>query len=70
MAQEIKSIKDLKKLPSGNFLDTKTRIVWGKAFIEKEFAEELVEIKAVEKVTEKPKVVVKAKSKPKSKAKK
>ena len=68
MAQEIKSIKDLKKLPSGNFLDTKTRIVWSKAIIEKEFAEELATIKEVEKVVEKPKVVVK--SKPKAKAKK
>lgn len=67
MAQEIKSIKDLKKLPSGNFLDTKTRIVWSKAIIEKEFAEELATIRDVEKVTEKPKVVVKAKSKSKAK---
>ena len=68
MTQKIKSIKDLKKLPSGNFLDVKTRIVWSKAIIEKEFAEELAAIKDVEKVVEKPKVA--AKSKPKVKAKK
>jgi hypothetical protein len=67
MAQKIKSIKDLKKLPSGNFLDTKTRVVWGKAIIEKEFAEELATIKDVEKVAEKPKVAAKAKSKSKAK---
>lgn len=70
MAQKIKSIKDLKKLPSGNFLDTKTRVVWCKAIIEQEFAEELAMIKDVEKVVEKPKVAAKAKSKPKAKAKK
>lgn len=68
MTQKIKSIKDLKKLPSGNFLDVKTRIVWSKAIIEEEFAEELATIKEVEKVVEKPKVEVK--SKPKAKAKK
>lgn len=68
MTQRIKSIKDLKRLPSGNFLDTQTRIVWSKAIIEKEFAEELATIKEVEKVVEKPKV--EAKSKPKVKAKK
>jgi hypothetical protein len=68
MTQRIKSIKDLKRLPSGNFLDTQTRIVWSKAIIEKEFAEELATIKEVEKVVEKPKV--EAKSKPKAKAKK
>jgi hypothetical protein len=67
MAQKIKSVKDLKKLPSGNFLDTKTRVVWGKAIIEKEFAEELATIKDVEKVAEKPKVAAKAKSKAKAK---
>jgi hypothetical protein len=67
MASKIKSVKDLKKLPSGNFLDTKTRVVWGKAIIEKEFAEELATIKDVEKVAEKPKVAAKAKSKSKAK---
>lgn len=67
MAQKIKSIKDLKKLPSGNFLDTTTRIVWSKAIIEEEFAEELTTIKDVEKVVEKPKVVAKAKLKSKAK---
>jgi len=65
MAQKIKSIKDLKKLPSGNFLDTKTRIVWCKAIIEQEFAEELATIKEVKKVVEKPKVAAKSKSKAK-----
>lgn len=68
MAQKTKSIKDLKRLPSGNFLDTQTRIVWSKAIIEEEFAEELATIKEVEKVVEKPRVAVK--SKPKAKAKK
>ena len=67
MASKIKSVKDLKKLPSGNFLDTKTRVVWGKAIIEKEFAEELATIKDMEKVTEKSKAVPKAKSKSKAK---
>ena len=41
----IKSIKDLERLPSGNFLNIKTRIVYGKAAIEKEFSEELKELK-------------------------
>ena len=68
MTQRIKDIKDLKRLPSGNFLDVKTRIVWSKVIIEKEFAEELATIKEVEKVVEKPKAAVK--SKPKAKAKK
>ena len=66
----IKSVKDLKKLPSGNFLDVKTRIVYAKEAIEKEFGEELAAIKdveRVERVVEKPKV--EAKSKPKTKAK-
>lgn len=66
MSQKIKSVKDLKKLPSGNFLDTKTRIVYAKAIIEKEFAEQLSEIKE----TEKPKGATASKSKPKAKAKK
>ena len=40
----IKSVKDLKKLPSGNFLNVKTRIVYAKEAIEKEFGEELKEL--------------------------
>lgn len=67
MASKIKSVKDLKKLPSGNFLDTKTRVVWGKAIIEKEFADEFATIKDMEKVTEKSKADAKAKSKSKAK---
>ena len=63
MATKIKSVKDLRKLPSGNFLDTKTRVVWGKAIIEAEFAEELKNIADVAK----PKAVVKSKSKTKAK---
>lgn len=55
MASKIKSVKDLKKLPSGNFLDTKTRVVWSKATIEKEFAEELATIKDLEKPSDKSK---------------
>ena len=66
MSGKIKSVKDLKRLPSGNFLDTKTRIVYAKAIIEKEFAEELATIKEVEK----PKAKVEAKPKAKSKSKK
>lgn len=67
MAAKVKSVKDLKRLPSGNFLDTKTRVVHAKAIIEKEFAEELATIKDVEKVSEKSKAEAKAKSKAKSK---
>ena len=63
MASKIKSVKDLRKLPSGNFLDTKTRVVWGKAIIEAEFAEELKNIAEVAK----PKAAVKSKSKTKAK---
>lgn len=37
----IKNYKDLVRLPSGNFLDTRTRIVYSKSVIEKLFAEEL-----------------------------
>ena len=71
----IKSIKDLERLPSGNFLNIKTRIVYGKAAIEKEFSEELKELKkskeAAKPKAEKPKAEVetKAKTKAKNKAK-
>ena len=68
----IKSIKDLKKLPSGNFLNLKTRIVYAKAAIEKAFGEELKELKkSKEAVKPKAKVEPKAKAevKPKTKAK-
>ena len=51
MADKIKSIKDLKRLPSGNFLNTKTRVVYAKAIIEKEFAEELKTIADIKKPT-------------------
>lgn len=65
----IKSVKDLKKLPSGNFLNLKTRIVYAKEAIEKEFGEEL---KALNKSKEVVKVVKavkpKAKVEPKAKA--
>lgn len=67
MASKIKSVKDLKKLPSGNFLDTKTRVVWGKAVIEKEFAEELATIKDMEKPSAKSKTTTKTDSKSKAK---
>lgn len=63
MAQKIKSVKDLKRLPSGNFLDTKTRVVYAKAIIEKEFAEELATIKD----STKPKTESKAKGNQKTK---
>jgi len=74
----IKSVKDLKKLPSGNFLNVKTRIVYAKEAIEKEFGEELKELnkpkevaKVVKAVKPKAKVEPKAKAevKPKAKAK-
>ena len=66
----IKSIKDLKKLPSGNFLNIKTRIVYGKAAIEKEFSEELKELKkSKEAAKPKAEVQTKAKTKTKNKAK-
>ena len=72
----IKSIKDLQKLPSGNFLNVKTRIVYAKEAIEKEFGEELKKSKEVvkpkaEAVKPKAKVETKAKAevKPKAKAK-
>lgn len=72
----IKSIKDLQKLPSGNFLNVKTRIVYAKEAIEKEFGEELKELnkskEVVKAVSPKAKVEPKAKAKvePKTKAKK
>jgi hypothetical protein len=71
----IKSIKDLQKLPSGNFLNVKTRIVYAKEAIEKEFGEELKELKKSKEVAKavKPKAEVKPKAKaevkPKAKAK-
>ena len=68
----IKSIKDLKKLPSGNFLNLKTRIVYAKAAIEKAFGEELKALNKSKEVV-KPKAEVKPKAKaevkPKAKAK-
>ncbi len=71
----IKSVKDLKRLPSGNFLNVKTRIVYAKTAIEKEFGEELKELKKSKEVAKavKPKAEVKPKAKaevkPKAKAK-
>jgi len=71
----IKSIKDLKRLPSGNFLNLKTRIVYAKAAIEKEFGEELKALNKSKEVVKavKPKAEVKPKAKaevkPKAKAK-
>ena len=58
----IKSIKDLEKLPSGNFLNIKTRIVYAKEAIEKEFGEELKELKKSKEVV-KPKAEVETKAK-------
>ena len=66
MAEKIKSVKDLKRLPSGNFLDIRTRVVYAKAMIEKEFADELATIKEMEKKPD-PKSQPKAKSKTKAK---
>ena len=63
MAEKIKSVKDLKRLPSGNFLDIRTRVVYAKAIIEKEFAEELATIKD----SAKPKTESKAKGNQKTK---
>ena len=71
----IKNIKDLQKLPSGNFLNVKTRIVYDKTAIEKAFGEELKELKKSKEVVKavKTKVEVKPKAKaevkPKAKAK-
>ena len=71
----IKSVKDLEKLPSGNFLNIKTRIVYAKEAIEKEFGEELKELKKSKEVVKavkskaeavKPKVETKAKTKAKN----
>lgn len=64
----IKSIKDLERLPSGNFLNTKTRIVYGKAAIEKEFGEELKELKKSKEAV-KPKAEVEAEVETKAKTK-
>lgn len=75
MTQRIKDIKDLKRLPSGNFLDVKTRIVYAKEAIEKEFGEELKALNKSKEVAKavKPKAEVKPKAKaevkPKAKAK-
>ena len=71
----IKSVKDLQRLPSGNFLNVKTRIVYAKEAIEKAFSEELKELKKSKEVVKavKPKAEVKPKAKaevkPKAKAK-
>ena len=71
----IKSVKDLQKLPSGNFLNVKTRIVYAKEAIEKEFGEELKELNKSKEVVKavKPKAEVEPKAeaevKPKAKAK-
>ena len=62
----IKSVKDLKRLPSGNFLNVKTRIVYEKTAIEKEFGEELKELKKSKEVAKA--VKTKAEVKPKAKA--
>ena len=62
-------------MPSGNFLNLKTRIVYAKAAIEKEFGEELKELNKSKEVAKavKPKAEVKPKAKaevkPKAKAK-
>ncbi len=64
--KRIKSVKDLKKLPSGNFLNIKTRIVYEKTAIEKEFGEELKELKKLKEVAKA--VKAKAEVKPKAKA--
>ena len=71
----IKSVKDLQKLPSGNFLNVKTRIVYAKEAIEKEFGEELKELNKPKEVAKavKPKAEVEPKAKvevkPKAKTK-
>ncbi len=67
----IKSIKDLQKLPSGNFLNVKTRIVYEKTAIEKAFSEELKELKKSKEVVKavKPKAEVKPKAKAEVKTK-
>ena len=64
----MKSLKDLEKLPSGNFLNVKTRIVYGQAAIEKEFSEELKELKKSKEAV-KPKAEVEAKAEVQTKAK-
>ena len=69
--KRIKSVKDLQKLPSGNFLNVKTRIVYAKEAIEKEFGEELKDLKKSKEVAKavKPKAEVKPKAKTKTKTK-
>ena len=70
----IKSVKDLQRLPSGNFLNVKTRIVYAKEAIEKEFGEELKELEKSKEVVKavNPKAEVKPKAeaevKPKAEA--
>ena len=73
--KRIKSVEDLQRLPSGNFLDVKTRIVYDKSAIEREFGEELKELnkakedaKAVKPEAE-VETEVKAEVKPKTKTK-
>jgi len=70
----IKSVKDLERLPSGNFLNVKTRIVYAKEAIEREFGEELKELKKSKEVVKpkaevEPKAKVEVKPKAKTKAK-
>ena len=68
----IKSVKDLQKLPSGNFLNVKTRIVYAKEAIVREFGEELKELKKSKEVAKAVKAKVETKAedvKPKAKAK-
>ena len=73
--KRIKSVKDLQRLPSGNFLDVKTRIVYDKSAIEREFGEELKELEKSKEVAKavKPEAEVetevKAEVKPKTKTK-
>ena len=64
----IKSVKDLQKLPSGNFLNVKTRIVYDKTAIEKEFGEELKALKKSKEVVKAVKPKAKVEVKPKAKA--
>jgi len=63
MAQKIKSVKDLRKLPSGNYLDIKTRVVYAKAMIENDFADDFKNIATVQK----PKAIKKSKARAKKK---
>ena len=61
--KRIKNVKDLQRLPSGNFLNVKTRIVYEKAAIEQAFAEELAEIEDAAKPKAKTDVKPEAKKK-------